>query len=142
MTELIVTLDDSAPVNIIKKAISLLKGVQKVATFNHIVMSERQSEQIARLKELASLKHDWDGEGALPIDKIVLKNAKSLIMKSSDDVLSSWTFFPEVNGTVLFQKNDNNACVSIEKNDFSAVNGKASMSVQPFSIDKIISFIS
>lgn len=142
MTELIVTLEDSASVVIIRKAISLLRGVKKVVAIKKPSLSKQQSEQLGRLEELAALKSNWDGEGALPINKAAIKNARAIIDESNDSVLSSWTFFPEVNGTILLQKNDNTACVSIGKKDFSAINDKEEINRQPFSAERVVSFIS
>lgn len=142
MTELIVTLEDSASATIIRKAISLLKGVKKVVAVNRIPLSKEQTEQLDRVQELATLKKNWDGEGALPISKAVIKNAKSIITKSNDNVLSMWTFFPEVNGTILLQKNDNSACISIGKKSFTAINGDEVKAQQPFSAKEVVSIIS
>lgn len=142
MTELIVTLEDSASATILRRAIGLLKGVKKVVTVHKDSLSEKQAEQLKRIKELAALKRNWDGEGALPISKAVIKNAKSIVDKGNDNLLSTWTFFPEVNGTILFQRNDHSACVSIGNNDFTAINNNEIKTKQPFSAERIISFIS
>ena len=142
MTELIVTLEDTASATILRKAISLLKGVKKVVAVNKLSPSKEQAEQLDRVKELASLKKNWDGEGALPISKAVIKNAKSIISRSSDKALSMWTFFPEVNGTVILQKNDNSACISIGNKSFTAINGNEVKSQQPFSAKEVVSIIS
>lgn len=142
MTELIVTLEDSASATILRKAISLLKGVKKVVAVNKVPLSKEQTEQLDRVKEIAALKKNWDGEGALPISKTVIKNAKSIINKSNDIALSMWTFFPEVNGTILLQKNDNSACISIGNKSFTAINGNEVKSKQPFSAKEVVSLIS
>lgn len=142
MTELIVTLDDSASAALIKRAISLLKGVKQVVTVKKHELTNAQKKQIARIEDLSSLEQNWDGEGALPIDKTVIKNSKDFIKKSNDEILSSWTFFPEVNGTVIFQKNDNSACISIGKNEFSGIVADTIKSHEPYSTKNLISFIS
>jgi hypothetical protein len=51
MTELIVTLDDSASAALIKRAISLLKGVKQVVTVKKHELTNAQKKQIARIDD-------------------------------------------------------------------------------------------
>lgn len=142
MTELIVTLDDSVSATMIKKAISLLKGVKKVVAVHKKVLLKNQLDQMAQLDKLDSLKENWDGEGALPLSKKVVENSRKIIQKADDKTLASWTFSPETNGTLILQKNDNTSCISIGEKDYSAVSSTDVKSHEPFSVNNIVSFIS
>ena len=58
------------------------------------------SKAFARIDELSQLKEDWDGRGALPISKDVLRNIKNVLSISEGADWQNWLIAPDVNATI------------------------------------------
>ncbi len=77
------------------------------------------------LKRLESLYADlqyenWDGYGAVPLERQAYENVKRIIESLSGSELKYWNLFPSPNGTLLLSaKNGDVASLSIGNNDFS-----------------------
>ena len=77
------------------------------------------SKAFDRLDYLATLKEDWDGEGALPISRQVLDNLRRVLFISDDNDWKEWMIGPETNGTLGLQNSVSDACISIGENEYS-----------------------
>lgn len=70
-----------------------------------------------RLKEFARLQHGWDGEEAQPVLPEVVSFMDMLLHSVNSLEVSDWSLFPNINGTLLLQRN--NAAISIGQNEYS-----------------------
>lgn len=77
------------------------------------------SKAFARIDELSQLKEDWDGRGALPISKDVLRNIKNVLSISEGADWQNWLIAPDVNATICLQSKKNRASISLGNNEFS-----------------------
>lgn len=80
-----------------------------------------------RLKDLSSLQLNWDGFGALPISKNIIKTVKNLLSISEDKDWQNWLISPNVNATLTFQSQKNRASISLGEKEYSyyaVLNGK------------------
>ncbi len=91
------------------------------------VTGKNLSKSFARLDHLASLEENWDGEGALPISRIVINNVKSVLAISDDKDWDEWLIGPDTNATLSLQSKTTRAAISIGTEEFSyyaKINGK------------------
>lgn len=91
------------------------------------VTGKNLSRAYARLEHLASLRHNWDGEGALRISHRVLNNMKKVLLISDDVDWENWVIGPDSNATLGLQSKSTRACISIGATEFSyfaRINGK------------------
>lgn len=72
-----------------------------------------------RLDHLATLKNDWDGEGALPISRKVINNVKGVLAISEDADWEDWLIGPDSNATLGLQSKTTTAAISIGTDEFS-----------------------
>ena len=80
-----------------------------------------------RLNELSLLKTNWDGYGAMPISKKIIKTVKNLLPMSEDKDWQNWLVSPNVNATLTFQSEKNRASISLGEKEYSyyaVLNGK------------------
>ena len=77
-----------------------------------------------RTIELAALTAGWDGAQALPMEKKALLNMQRLIKAGKSTDFKQWVLFPDDNGTILMQKKDGKASISIGNNSYSFVSTK------------------
>lgn len=91
------------------------------------VTAKNLSKAFSRLDYLATLQAGWDGEGALPISRKVLNNAKSVLLISDDKDWAVWMIGPDTNATIGLQSKKTGACISLGSEDYSYyvdMNGK------------------
>lgn len=77
-----------------------------------------------KIKELESLNYDdWDGYGALPIDKKAIENLKALFRIIVNWDFKSWQIFPDVQGGIYlnYKLEYPNACIIIGPDEFTYV---------------------
>jgi hypothetical protein len=74
---------------------------------------------LERLSDFQEYERGWDGDDALPLNRDVVKNFKSLLQKSKDIDLQGWTIFPAANGTLLLQNKEKKSGINIGVNGFS-----------------------
>jgi hypothetical protein len=74
---------------------------------------------LERLSDFQEYERGWDGDDALPLNRDVVKNFKSLLQKSKDIDLQGWTIFPAANGTLLLQNKERKSGINIGVNGFS-----------------------
>lgn len=70
-----------------------------------------------RIFSLMFLKENWDGDGAFNIDFKVFQNSKKFINALSDnilDVLNEEEITPTQYGTIVFEWENKNGCISVE----------------------------
>lgn len=107
------------------------------------VADENLSYMKRRLKEFSGLQAGWDGEDAQPLVAEVVDFMSQLLRSCSSKDLADWSLFPNVNGTLLLQRND--AAVSIGKEEYSYFAEAKDKAVghdhQPLSIESVISTI-
>lgn len=102
----------------LEKALEMLRGLTLVKA----AAEERSSDYVHLLESLSDFQdyeQGWDGEDALPIDKVVIKNFKSVLKKSDDRYLRGWILFPERNGTLFLQNDLYDAGINIGVKDYS-----------------------
>ena len=104
------------------------KYLQRTLDFiNELVRSENLSnargrvytEMLERLSDFQEYEEGWDGENALPLSHLVVKNFKSLLQESTDSDLYGWTIFPAANGTLLLQNKKRKSGINIGSKGFS-----------------------
>ena len=83
------------------------------------VRGQAYMTMLERLSDYQEYKKGWDGEDALPISSMVVKNFKKVLQKSSDDDLLSWTIYPAANGTLLLQHKKRKSGINIGNQGFS-----------------------
>ena len=71
------------------------------------------TELLERLSDFQEYEKGWDGDDALPLNRNVVKNFKTLLQKSHDSDLQGWTIFPAANGTLLLQRKERKAGINI-----------------------------
>ena len=74
---------------------------------------------LKQLSDFQEYEHGWDGAEALPLNKKVVKNIKSVLTKTTDDMLTGWMLSPETNGTILLKRDDSKAAINLGTCDFS-----------------------
>jgi len=74
---------------------------------------------LEQLSDFQEYEQGWDGAGALPLSKKVVKNIKSVLAKTADEMLTGWMLSPETNGTILLKRDDSNAGINLGSRDFS-----------------------
>ena len=74
---------------------------------------------LERLSDYQEYKKGWDGDDALPISSIVVKNFKKVLQKSTDSDLQGWTIYPAANGTLLLQHKERKSGINIGSQGFS-----------------------
>ena len=85
------------------------------------------SRAYSRLDYLSTLQSNWDGEGALPVSRSVIRNLKAVLLVSDDSDWDGWLIGPDSNATLCLQSKQTNACMSIGAKEYSyyaRVNGK------------------
>lgn len=83
------------------------------------VASKNLSKAFERLDHLATLENNWDGEGALPISRMVINNVKSVLAISEDEDWEEWMIGPDGNATLGLQSKTTRAVISVGANEFS-----------------------
>lgn len=75
-------------------------------------------EKLRHLKE--TLKENWDGEGALPIEEQAYANTLAALERTSSAMLQYWRLAPDINGTISLSPKDKSlAGISIGNEQFS-----------------------
>mgnify|MGYP006873159005 CR=1 FL=1 len=81
------------------------------------VANENLERLKSRLQQIKSLEQGWDGEDALPANSHIADFVSHLLSHCKPSDLTDWSLFPNVNGTLLLQKED--AGISIGLDEFS-----------------------
>ena len=124
MVEMVIRLEDESMLAPLKRVIKSIAGIADVMVrkdTNVKAKGEVYARQLARINELAALQNNWDDDGALPIEKKVIKNVKQLLEQCEDSDLREWVIFPDVNGTILLENKSGDASISIGNTEFSYV---------------------
>lgn len=77
------------------------------------------TELLERLSDFQEYEAGWDGDNALPLNHLVVKNFKNILQESSDSELQDWTIFPSANGTLLLQNKKRKSGINIGVQGFS-----------------------
>lgn len=83
------------------------------------VTEKNLSKAFRRLDQLAQLKNNWDGYGALPVSAQVMNNIRRILVISDDEDWDSWTISPDVNGTICLYSPKTKASISIGAEEYS-----------------------
>lgn len=130
MPELIISISDQQLVPNLRRVIRSLHGVDRVYSPRHrsadthnknakrTAHSETYYHQIKRLDELAALKKGWDDGDAMPLERMVVDNARKIIA-GCEDKLSGWILFPDINGTIQLKAKGKQAVISLGVKDYS-----------------------
>jgi len=145
MVEMVIRLEDESLLAPLRRVMKSLLGITDVVVRRDVtsraVSKEREAiyqQQLSRLDKLATLKADWDDEGALPIEPQTIMNVKRMIEQSDDTELKKWTIFPDVNGTILLESNSGDATVSIGNKDFSFTSSRLKGSRKRLTISSLL----
>ena len=107
------------------------------------VADENLGYMKSRLKEFSCLQSGWDGVDAQPVLSEITAFVSQLLRSCNSIELADWSLFPNVNGTLLLQRND--AAISIGKEEYSyfaEAKGKAmGHDHLPLSIESVMSTI-
>ncbi len=102
----------------LQKTLDFIIGLAK--SENHSDARGRvYTELLERLSDFQEYEAGWDGDNALPLNHLVVKNFKSLLQESTDSDLLGWTLFPLSNGTLLLQHKRRKSGINIGSNGFS-----------------------
>ena len=124
MVEMVIRLEDESMLAPLKRVIKSIAGIADVMVRKDVktkAKGEVYARQLARVNELAALQNDWDDNGALPIEKKVVKNVKQLLEQCEEADLREWVIFPDINGTILLENKSGDASISIGNTEFSYV---------------------
>ena len=102
----------------LEKALELLWGLTRIKSTAQ-ARGREYTELLESLSDFQDYEQGWDGEDALPLDKVVIKNFKEVLQNSEDRYLKGWIIFPERNGTILMQNERYNAGINIGSKDYS-----------------------
>ena len=122
-------------------------NIEAKRTVFHLLKMEVANENLERLtrklQQIETLENGWDGEDALPVNKDILEFMRQLFNRCKPSDLADWMLFPNVNGTLLLQKE--NAGISIGKNEYTffaeTENEDMGEDNVPLSIDAVLSTI-
>ena len=84
-----------------------------------IVRGQAYMTLLERLSDYQEYKKGWDGDDALPLSSIVVKNFKKVLQKSTDNDLQGWTIYPAANGTLLIQHKERKSGINIGTQGYS-----------------------
>jgi len=97
---------------------------------------------LRRLDQLKSLRYDWDGNGATPVDREVIANMLSVVKHSEDKDWSFWVISPETNGTLNITSKNQMSSISLGIKEFSfysfSADGEKIGSHLPFSPEAFV----
>ena len=100
------------------------------------------SKTLRRLDQLESLRYDWDGNGAAPVDREVIANMHSVIKHSVDKDWSFWIISPETNGTLNITSKKQMSSISLGIKEYSfysfSADGEQTGSHLPFSPEAFV----
>ena len=132
MIEMVIRLEDESLLAPLKRVMNSLLGITNVQVRRNVtdasvarVRDDVYQQQLTRLDELASLKANWDDDGALPLEPKAVKNIRQMIERSEDSDLKKWIIFPDINGTILLESKSGDATISVGNTDFSYTSPKA-----------------
>ena len=84
-----------------------------------MVRGQAYTIMLERLSDYQEYKKGWDGDDALPISSIVVKNFKKVLQQSVDSDLQGWTIYPAANGTLLLQHKERKSGINIGTQGYS-----------------------
>lgn len=105
MTQLVVTVNDSAMLPQLRTAIRQLRGVEKVRSVRNVSVrmeGKLRRELSNRLASLSKLQDGWDGADSKAIDRQCIAKFKSVLSKATEKQLSGWALFPDARGYLYF----------------------------------------
>ena len=102
----------------LQKTLAFIKNLTK-SNPKATVRGQAYTELLELLSDYQEYKRGWDGEDALPLNSIVVKNFKKVLQKSDDSQLEGWTIYPAANGTLLLQNKERKSGVNIGISGFS-----------------------
>lgn len=102
----------------LEKALELLQGLTRIKSVAK-ARSRKYTELLESLSDFQSYEQGWDGENALPLDKNVVINFKSILQECDDSYLKGWVISPEKNGTLFMCNDQCNAGINIGIRDYS-----------------------
>lgn len=105
MTQLVVTVNDSAMLPQLRTAIRQLRGVEKVRSVRNSSVrniGKLHQEFINRLDSLSKLHDGWDGADSIAIDRQCITKFKLALSKATEKQLSGWVLFPDARGYLYF----------------------------------------
>lgn len=126
--------------NYLRKTLDFIKKLTK-SKQPTLVRGQIYTEMLERLSDFQEYEKGWDGDDALPINRMVVKNFKKVLQKSNDTDLLGWTIFPAANGTLLLQNKERKSGINIGSQGFSyytiqngEVKGENNMRLSPKAI--------
>lgn len=102
----------------LQKTLDFIKKLTKSKS-SAIVRGQAYTTMLERLSDYQEYKKGWDGDDALPLSTLVVKNFKKVLQKSSDSDLDGWTIYPAANGTLLLQHKERKSGINIGTQGFS-----------------------
>ena len=116
MTQLVVTVNDSAMLPQLRTAIRQLRGVEKVRFVRDasVPMTGKLRQELTnRLASLSKLQDGWDGSDSKAIDRQCIAKFKSVLGKATEKQLSGWVLFPDARGYLYFDYTGEHATAGI-----------------------------
>jgi len=104
--------------NYLQKTLDFITKLTK-SEKTSIVRGQVYMEMLERLSDYQEYEKGWDGDDALPLSSIVVKNFKKVLQKSTDSDLQGWTIYPAANGTLLLQHKERKSGINIGTQGYS-----------------------
>ena len=104
--------------NYLQKTLDFITKLTKSGKTS-IVRGQVYMEMLERLSDYQEYEKGWDGDDALPLSSIVVKNFKKVLQKSTDSDLQGWTIYPAANGTLLLQHKERKSGINIGTQGYS-----------------------
>jgi len=91
----------------------------RAGSFRIVPSNEHIANAFKKIEHLATLSHNWDGYGALPISDKVIRNLQSVLSLSENEDWKDWIISPESNATLCLESLETEATISIGDHEFS-----------------------
>ena len=102
----------------LQKTLDFIKKLTKSKP-STVVRGQAYMTMLERLSDYQEYKKGWDGDDALPISSLVVKNFKRVLQQSVDSDLQGWTIYPAANGTLLIQHKERKSGINIGTQGYS-----------------------
>ena len=116
MTQLVVTVNDSAMLPQLRTAIRQLRGVEKVRFVRNSSVrniGKLRQELINRLDSLSKLHDGWDGADSKAIDRQCVAKLRTALNKATEKQLAGWVLFPDARGYLYLDYTGKNGTAGI-----------------------------
>ena len=128
----------------LQKTLDFVKSLTKSKDVEQ-TRGEAYTRMLERLSDYQEYKKGWDGEDALPLNSVAVRNFKKLLQKAKESNLKNWDLFPAANGSLILQNKNTKSGINIGKGSFSfyqtrdgKVDGMNDIKFSPIAVIKVM----